>query len=1062
MTRSFYSFDNAKGFVIEQYNDLAAFAGFLPGIAGVTGRPAWVFYVNRGQGIASFGVRNKDGAFLEFYPADKAYQLTPSRGFRTFLKIGGGDRILTHEPFQRGAGEGVSQRLYVAAHEVGVEEVNPRLELRIRADMFTLPEAPVAALVRRVELVNTSSRARTFEIVDGLPQVLPYGLNQWGVKFMSRTSEAFMRVEGVAQNLPYYRLKVWPSDTPQVEPVIAGNFFAGFLDGGRTRVLVDAEKIFGLAGDFSRPERFFSEARLDFENQVAANRTPSAFQAVTLELRPGESQVFYGLYGHASSLPELEQFLAEIDKKGYFEARREMNRRLVEGITQRAFTATAKPFFDAHVRQCYLDNGLRGGFPVEVAGGERLYLFGRKHGDLERDYNDFLLQDTPFSEGNGDFRDVLQNRRMDLFFDPALDAKNIRYFFNLIQPDGYNPCLLRNSRFTIEAPQALAHYCNRFPKLEAALSSPFKYAELWQALQGSSESPECIVKEILAQAQEVEDAEFDRGYWSDHWTYLVDLLLGYEAIFPERLAGLFREKIYTFFDPTHFVLPRSGKYRMTPKGVRQYGAVQASAEKIALIKSRPRRPYQVRSQGGKGEIVYTTLLGKILILVANKLSSLDPFGVGIEMEADRPGWCDALNGLPGIFGSSVNETIELKRLTDFTLKVLNDSEGDFSVPAELANFVFGLEWLLQRPNLTPELFWQESGAQKEAYREKVFMGFEGSESPLPAAAVQRFLRAVSSYLDAAIDKARSPEGIITYFSYEAEQYRDIGEGRAEVTRFRQKPLPLFLEGFVHALRIAKPQEARALYLAARNSELFDEKLGMYRLNERLGENALDLGRIGVFNYGWLENGSIFLHMHYKFVLEMVRAGLIEEFYGQIENLLVAFRDPMEYGRNPAESSSFLVGSGFTADSRQHGRGCVARLSGSTVELLHLWIHLFLGPAPFAFESESLVFRPEPLLSNSFFTAQEQSVDPFGFQEVLPAGSAACALLGSTLLVYINPMRRDTFGHGGVAPRRYRLYRQEGEAQTVEGRQLQGREAEALRLGRFRRVDVVLGLHDEAG
>jgi hypothetical protein len=1055
MTPSNYSFDNDNGFVIEQYNDRPAFAGFLPGIAGVMGRPAWVFYVNRGQAVASFGVRNKDGAFLEFYPADKAYQLTPSRGFRTFLKLADGDRILTHEPFQRGAGQEVNQRLYITPHEVGVEEINPRLGFRIRADMFTLPEAPVAGLVRRVEVVNTSGMARTIEIVDGLPQVLPYGLNQWGVKFMSRTSEAFMRVEGVEQNLPFYRLKVWPSDTPQVEPVIPGNFFAGFLNGVRSRVLVDPEKIFGLAGDFSRPERFFSDERLDFDNQVAANRTPSAFQAMTLELLPGESQVFYGLYGHAPSLPVLEQFLAEIDKDGYFETRREMNRRLVEGLTQQAFTATAQPLFDAHVRQCYLDNGLRGGFSTEVAGGARLYLFGRKHGDLERDYNDFLLQDTPFSEGNGDFRDVLQNRRMDLFFDPALDAKNIRYFFNLIQPDGYNPCSLRNSRFTVEAPQSWAHYFDRFPSLEGLLARPFKYAELWQALQGAADNSESIIKEILAQAQEVEDAEFDRGYWSDHWTYLVDLLVSYEAIFPERLAGLFLKKTYTFFDPTHFVLPRSGKYRVTPKGVRQYGALQASAEKIALIKSRLQRRYQVRSRGGKGEIVYTTLLGKILTLVANKLSSMDPFGVGIEMEADRPGWCDALNGLPGIFGSSVNETIELKRLVNFTLKVLNDIEEECSLPAELADFVSGLEALLDRPNLTPELFWRESGAEKEAYREKVFMGFEGAERILTIDAVQNFLRTVSSYLDAAIDKARTPEGIITYFAHEAEQYQEIGEGRAEVTRFRQEPLPLFLEGFVHALRIANPEEARALYLAARNSELFDKKLGMYRLNVPLGENALDLGRIGVFNYGWLENGSIFLHMHYKFVLEMVRAGLIEEFYDQIEKLLVAFHDPMEYGRNPAENSSFLVSSGFSVDPRQHGRGCVARLSGSTVELLHLWTHLFLGPAPFVFEEGRLRFRPSPLLSKVFFTTREQSVNPFGFEETLPAGSATCALFGTTLLVYINATRQDTFGPAAVTPRRYRLYRPDGSIQTVEGRHLQGRDAEALRLGQFRRVDVAL-------
>ncbi|MGR9013514.1 MAG: hypothetical protein ACU83U_07705, partial [Gammaproteobacteria bacterium] len=803
MNQSNYAVDSDNRFVIDQYNDLAPFAGFLPGIAGVMGRPAWVFYVNRGQAIASFGVRNKDGAFLEFFPADKAYQLTPSRGFRTFLKISDGDRILTHEPFQRGAGAEVKQRLYVTPHEVGVEEVNPQLGFAIRADTFTLPEAPVAGLLRRVEIVNTSGQTRKIEIVDGLPQVLPYALNQWVVKFMSRTSEAFMRVEGVEENLPFYRLKVWPSDSPQVQPVVACNFFAGFFNGERTRVVVDGERVFGLAGDFSRPERFFSDAGLDFDKQVVGNQTPSAFQALTLELQPGQSQVFYGFYGHAESQSVLEQFVAEADKEGYFEAKREVNRRLIEGITQRIFTATAKPLFDAHARQCYLDNGLRGGFPREVPGGAQLYLFGRKHGDLERDYNDFLVQDTPYSEGNGDFRDVLQNRRMDLFFDPALDAKNIRYFFNLIQADGYNPCSLRNSRFVVDAPQILAHHFARFAGLEQLLSREFKYAELWQALEGA-DNPEPVIKEILAQAQEVEDAEFDRGYWSDHWTYLVDLLISYAAIFPDRLPGLFKDKIYSFFDSTHFVVPRAQKYVVTANGVRQYGAVQGSPEKESLINSRSRRRHQVRAQSGHGEIVYTTLLGKILTLVANKLATLDPFGVGIEMEADRPGWCDALNGLPGIFGSSVNETIELKRLVDFALKALADVDGTFLLPTELAYFISGLEALLNCPKLTPELFWRESGAQKEAYRKKVFMGFDGAEQVLSVAAVQSFLATVSNYLDAAIDKARTPEGIVTYFSYEAEQYQELAGGKAVVTRFKQKPLPLFLEGFVHALRIAAP------------------------------------------------------------------------------------------------------------------------------------------------------------------------------------------------------------------------------------------------------------------
>jgi hypothetical protein len=1043
----------ADRFVIEQYNDLVPFASFLPGIAGTLGRPAWAFYVNRGQAVASFGVRNKDGAFLEFFPADKAYQLTPSRGFRTFLKIAEGGQALTHEPFQRGAGPEVKQRLYVTPHEVGVEEIHPHLGFSIRADMFTLPEAPVAGLVRRVEITNTSDQIKKIDIVDGLPQVLPYGMNQWILKFMSRTSEAFMRVEGVRQNLPFYRLKVWPTDTPQVEPIVACNFFAGFLNGKRTDVIVDAERVFGLAGDFSRPERFFSEQSLDFDNQVAGNQTPSAFQALTIELQPGQSQAFHGFYGHAESQAVMEGFVAEADNNGYFEAKRESNRRLIDDIAQKAFTATAKPLFDAHSRQCYLDNGLRGGFPSQVPGGAQLYLFGRKHGDLERDYNDFLLQDTPYSEGNGDFRDVLQNRRMDLFFSPALDAKNIRYFFNLIQPNGYNPCSLRNSRFAVESADAFAHYFGRFPELEPLLAREFKYAELWRVLQAEGD-PEPVITQILAQAQEVEDAEFDRGYWSDHWTYLVDLLISYKAIFPDRLPGLFLDKTYTFFDPTHFVAPRTQKYVVTANGVRQYGAVQASPDKTDLINSRARRRYQVRSQQGRGDIVYTTLLGKILTLVANKLATLDPLGVGIEMEADRPDWCDALNGLPGILGSSVNETIELKRLADFTLAALAGVAGECLLPVELAEFISELVALLRR-DLTPELFWMESGAQKEAYRDKIFMGFDGAEQALSIAAVQNFLTLVSGYLDAAIARAKGPQGIITYFAYEAEQYRELENGKAEVTRFKQKPLPLFLEGFVHALRIAEPDEARRLYEAVRNSELFDKKLGMYRLNAPLGDNALELGRIGVFNYGWLENGSIFLHMHYKFVLEMVRAGLTDEFYEQIERLLVAFRDMVEYGRNPIENSSFLVSSGFAIDPRQHGRGCVARLSGSTVEFLHLWTYLFLGPNPFVVEQGHLRFKPEPVLAKSLFSTAERIVNPFGTEETLPARSTACALLGATLLVYINPEHRDTFGQAAVKPCGYRLYGRSGSLQTIEGSCLEGQIAEALRLGQFQRVDVML-------
>ena len=66
---------HSNTYTIENYGQKSPFASFLPGISGVKGIPIWCFYVNRGQGVVSFGVEDKDHAIMEFYPAHQAYQL---------------------------------------------------------------------------------------------------------------------------------------------------------------------------------------------------------------------------------------------------------------------------------------------------------------------------------------------------------------------------------------------------------------------------------------------------------------------------------------------------------------------------------------------------------------------------------------------------------------------------------------------------------------------------------------------------------------------------------------------------------------------------------------------------------------------------------------------------------------------------------------------------------------------------------------------------------------------------------------------------------------------------
>ena len=57
----------------------------------------WVFYVNRGQAIASFGTKDKDHAILEFLPANRAWQETTRLGFRTFIKVKNGKKEAYYE-----------------------------------------------------------------------------------------------------------------------------------------------------------------------------------------------------------------------------------------------------------------------------------------------------------------------------------------------------------------------------------------------------------------------------------------------------------------------------------------------------------------------------------------------------------------------------------------------------------------------------------------------------------------------------------------------------------------------------------------------------------------------------------------------------------------------------------------------------------------------------------------------------------------------------------------------------------------------------------------------------
>jgi len=1092
-----YCLNDTGEFAITDYNSAKLFSSFFPGVAGTDGIPMWTFYVNRGQCICSMGIQDKEHAIMEFLPANRAYQLASTQGFRTFIKPIH-SKLSFYEPFQKQFRESPiqrTQRMIITASSLTLEEINETLGLTFTVEYCNVPQDNYAGLIRTLRITNNGAEPCTLRGLDGLTLVVPYGVNNESLKMTRRLVEAFVEVVNHEQKAPLFRGKVEPVDRPEVVRIKQGNFYVGFeQDGSLNRLvtpIVDPVRIFGSQSDYSYPDRFLNVPAAEvISNQIFENRFPCAMGMFDTTIEPGKTYTYTSIIGHAASVEALNSMLPRITDPTYAYSKIKEDKELIEKLTQSSFICSQDTALDQYTRQNYLDNGLRGGFPITLKGAEArstFYLYSRKHGDLERDYNHFSQSPTYYSQGNANYRDVNQNRRNDLFFNPDVRDSNIICFYNLIQLDGYNPLVIKEVSFSPNDPVRLDYLLNSWigaENVESAgefFSSPFTPGSVmsWLGeqkipLHGTSEAFLGCLIEISDQIAETAHGE---GFWTDHWTYNLDLLENYSALYPEETYNLlFTRQIFTFYDNSHRVQPRDEKYVLWDGKAMQLNAVVLDAEKELLISSRTDNRNVVRTHEGHGEIYHTTLVCKILSLIVNKLASLDPEGVGVEMEADKPNWYDALNGLPGVLGSSISETLEIKRNAVFLRNIcatLQQKDVQLFIYEELGDFFNAISILLKE-NLSSFDFWDRAATAKEEYRVSTRRGVSGRERELPLDSLQDFLSAGLKKIEQGIEKAWiEGENILsTYFVNEVIDYTVIKDEVGNIKKnangmscfkagaFRQTHLPLFLEGPVHYLR-TQPERSTALKLvqSIKDSALYDKKLSMYKVNAPLASQPMEIGRARVFSPGWFENESIWLHMEYKYCLELLRNELYDEFFQDFKKVFVPFFDPNVYGRSILENSSFIVSSA-NPDQSLHGNGFVARLSGATAEFIHIILFMTIGRQPFTINHQKeLQLNFKPVLPGWIFTDKAQTTRLFRngcWQNIeFSANTFSFMFLGSILVTYTNAARIDTFGAASVSPVSWTIEDRDGTTQTYQTSVITGKTAEEIRARNIRSIRIDL-------
>ena len=128
----------------------------------------------------------------------------------------------------------------------------------------------------------------------------------------------------------------------------------------------------------------------------------------------------------------------------------------------------------------------------------------------------------------------------------------------------------------------------------------------------------------------------------------------------------------------------------------------------------------------------------------------------------------------------------------------------------------------------------------------------------------------------------------------------------------------------------------------------------------------------------------------------------------------------------------------------------------------MWLLMNIGEEPFFLDSSGqLTLRFRPVLSSKFFT-KNQARKTYSIvcgedkEILLPAKSYSFLFLGRTLVTYLNPLKKNTYGPKGVRSSRIALFDNKGLVVKIDGDVVSAPYAQLIRDCKIERIEILLG------
>ncbi len=729
----------------------------------------WMFISSNGG--LSAGRKDSDNALFPYYTDDKITESAETTGSKSIFWV---DSKLW-EPFSiRQAGiYSLTRNLYknTLGNKVLFEEINHDLNLTFR---YQWKSTNKYGFIKESSLINNSGKQVSVKLLDGIQNIMPFGVSALVQNASSNLVDAYKRSElDTKSGLGIFALSAIIVDRAEPSEALKANIawslglanptyllsssqLDGFRRGNEVTTETDskAEKGAYFVAD---TVQIASKESTSWMIVANVNQTASSIAEITKSIQEGnlqrelEEDVAFGsqrlinLVAASDGLQvsahdkrntrHYSNTLFNIMRGGIFDSNYQIEKwdfkKYLENANKALYKKHSSQIDDLPDLFTYRElieetNKLNSKDITRLAVEYLPLKFSRRHGDPSRPWNRFSINTRSEIDGSkildyeGNWRDIFQNWEALAHSYPEFIDGMIFKFLNTSTFDGYNPYRVTKDGFDWEAIEE---------------NDPWSYI----------------------------------GYWGDHQIiYLLKFLEFSENYFPGKLAS--------YFDQDLFV------YANVPYKIKEYkdicndpkDTIEFDYELDELVRN---KRDEMGSDGAvlynaDQQIVRANFIEKILTTTLAKLSNFIPEG-GIWLNTQRPEWNDANNALVGN-GVSMVTLYYLRRFISFINKLLQSTDLEkLSVSKEIAVLYDGIKTSLhnekgilggQITNEDRKKVTDALGIAGSDYRTKVYKeGFSGEKAMVEVKGLTDFCEMVLAYLDHSIKANRRDDDM--YHAY---------------------------------------------------------------------------------------------------------------------------------------------------------------------------------------------------------------------------------------------------------------------------------------------------------